>query len=103
MSTPSDRPNFRSSMSFGVIADAGSGTPGALMPLCSPSSPPSTTVVWISVPSVAVDPQLDQAVGEEQAIAGPHAARQSRECRRHPAGAADEVAGRDRSVSPGFS
>ena len=42
----------RSSMSFGVIADAGSGTPGALIPLCSPSSPPSTTVVWISVPSV---------------------------------------------------
>ena len=45
MSTPSDRPNCRSSTSFGVIADAGSATPGALMPLCSPSAPPSTTVV----------------------------------------------------------
>ena len=53
MSTPSDRPNRRSSASFGVIADAGSWTPGALMPLCSPISPPSITVVWISCPSVA--------------------------------------------------
>ena len=42
-STPSSRPNRRSAASFSVTADAGSGTPGALMPLCSPSGPPSTT------------------------------------------------------------
>ena len=74
MSTPSDRPNFRSSTSFGVIADAGSGTPGALMPLCSPISPPSTTVVSISSPSVASTRSSTQAVGEQQPVAGPHAA-----------------------------
>ena len=33
MSTPSERPNFRSSTSFGVIADVGSGTPGRVDPL----------------------------------------------------------------------
>ncbi len=52
MSTPSESPNARSSTSFGVIADAGSGTPGALIPLCSPISPPSITVVSIVAPSV---------------------------------------------------
>ncbi len=35
---------LRSSTSFGVTAEVGSGTPGALIPLCSPISPPSTTV-----------------------------------------------------------
>ena len=38
-STPSDSPKRRSSASFGVIADAGRCTPGAVMPLCSPSAP----------------------------------------------------------------
>ena len=33
-STPSERPNRRSSASLGVSAEAGSATPGALMPLC---------------------------------------------------------------------
>ena len=76
MSTPSERPNFRSSTSFSVIAEAGSGTPGALIPLCSPISPPSTTVVSIVGPVGSVDAQLDQAVGEEQPIAGTHGARE---------------------------
>ena len=52
MSTPIDTPKFRSSISFSVMADAGSDTPGALMPLCCPSRPPSTTAVWISSPLV---------------------------------------------------
>ena len=39
-STPSLRPKRRSSTSLSVSADAGSATPGALMPLCAPSSPP---------------------------------------------------------------
>ena len=39
ISTPSDSPACRSATSFGVTADAASGTPGALMPLCSPSAP----------------------------------------------------------------
>ena len=38
-------------MSFGVSAEAGSATPGRLMPLCSPSGPPPTTVVVAVVPS----------------------------------------------------
>ena len=73
MSTPSDSPNCRSSMSFGVIADAAAATPGALIPLCSPISPPSTTVVSISAPSVESHAQLDEAVGEQQPVAGPDA------------------------------
>ena len=86
MSTPSARPNRRSSMSFGVMADAGSGTPGALMPLCSPSSPPSTTVRRFSVPLGRLDPQLDQAVGEQQPVARRHALRQPFERRRDAPG-----------------
>ena len=38
-------------MSFGVSAEAGSATPGRLIPLCSPSGPPPTTVVVAVVPS----------------------------------------------------
>ena len=78
-----------------VIADAGSGTPGALIPLCSPSSPPSTTVVRISR-AVGVSTRSSiSAVGEQQPIARPHAPRQAGECRRDPSRAADEIAGRD--------
>ena len=47
-STPSARPKARSRASFSVTPEAGSGTPGALMPLCSPSSLPKITVVVIS-------------------------------------------------------
>ena len=51
------------------------------------------TVVWISAPSVDVDAQFDQAVGQQQAIARPHAAREAGERGRKPARSADEVAG----------
>ena len=43
-STPWAIPNCRSSTSFSVRLEAGSVTPGALMPLCSPSGPPLRTV-----------------------------------------------------------
>ena len=52
-----------------VRPDAGSGTPGALMPLCSPSTPPSTTMVRICWRSLRLDPQLDAPVVEQQRVA----------------------------------
>ena len=74
------------------------------MPLCSPSAPPSTTVVWISVPSVRVDPQLDQR--RRRAAAG----RPARTPRASPANVVDTRPGSPtkspvamRSVSPGVS
>ena len=66
MSTPSCAPNFRSSMSFGVSASADSCTPGALMPLCSSSVPPSITFATISRPSARSISQLNLAVVEQQ-------------------------------------
>ena len=51
-STPSARPNRRSASSLSVIHDAGKRTPGALIPLCSPSGPPVTTTV-VNWPSAA--------------------------------------------------
>ena len=54
MSTPSASPNRTSSASFGVRPVAGSATPGALMPLRSPSTLPCTTVVRISSPSLDI-------------------------------------------------
>ena len=47
-STPSASPNARSRASFSVTPEAGSGTPGALMPLCWPSRLPNITVVVIT-------------------------------------------------------
>ena len=85
MSTPSDSPNFRSSMSFGVIADAGSGTPGALMPLCSPSSPPSTTVVSISLPSVPSTRSSTRPSASSSRSPGRTLLREPLEGRRHAA------------------
>jgi hypothetical protein len=42
-STPTSRPNLRSSTSFSVKAGARKATPGTLMPLCSSRTPPRTT------------------------------------------------------------
>ena len=53
-STPARTPNARSALSLLVSPEAGSGTPGALIPLCSPSTPPSTTtlrICWRSLDS----------------------------------------------------
>ncbi len=47
-STPRERPNSRSRTSLSVKPDSVNDTPGALIPLCSPSSPPCTTVALIS-------------------------------------------------------
>ena len=50
----------------------------------------------LNLPAVGrFDVQLDAAVGEQQAIAVVHAAREARERRRHAARTADEVARRD--------
>ncbi len=47
-STPRSRPKRKSAASLSVMHDAGRRTPGALMPLCSPSKPPATTTVLSS-------------------------------------------------------
>ena len=52
-STPARTPKSRSTRSFGVSPPDGNRTPGALMPLCSPSIPPNTTVVRMPDASVS--------------------------------------------------
>ena len=44
-STPSSSANFKSSLSFCVMAEIGNLTFGKLTPLCAESSPPTTTLV----------------------------------------------------------
>ena len=86
MSTPSDRPNFRSSTSFGVIADVGSAHARRVDALVlAELAALDHASCWISVPSAGLDAQLDAAVGEQQAIAGLHALREPVECRGDPA------------------
>ena len=65
-----------SSMSLAVSAGAVRPPPALLMPLLFDSSPPTTTVVCTSSPLHRVDRQAQQAVVEEQRVAGPHVARQ---------------------------
>ena len=89
----------RSSTSFAVRLDAGSRTPGALIPLCSPSGPPLTTVVTISCAVGRLHPQFDVPVVEQQAVAAPHRRRERRVGRGHAAGPAHEVAGRRSGAS----
>ena len=72
--------------------DAGSGTPGALMPLCSPSTPPSTTRVRICWRSLSDDPQLDAPVVEQEHVARLDERRQVFVARRDAPGPAEEVA-----------
>ena len=101
MSTPSDRPNLRSSISFAVSAAAGSSTPGRVDALVLAERPPSMTVVVISLPSVAVHAQLDQC---RRRAAGDRPGARSARARRtswRRARSAHEVAGGDASaVSP---
>ena len=78
-----------------VTPTSGSGTLGALMPLCSPSAPPSTTRVAIDVAAGAFDHQLDAPVVQQQAIARPYRERQRRIARRNHPRAADRVADPD--------
>ena len=66
MSTPSCAPNFKSSMSFGVSASAESCTPGALIPLCSSSIPPSMHSRHDLATVSSLDLQLNLAVVEQQ-------------------------------------
>ena len=68
MSTPSASPNVRSRRSFSVMSER-SGTCGALMPLCSPSSPPSMTRVRISLGGRRLDLEIHFAVVQQQVIA----------------------------------
>ena len=97
-STPARTPNARSALSFSVRPDAGSGTPGALMPLCSPSTPPSTTTVRICWRSPSIDAQLDAPVVEQQRVAGLDERRQVFVAGRHPSGCAEEVADGDHQL-----
>ena len=63
-------------MSLAVSAGAVRPPPCLLMPLLLDSSPPSLTVVCTSSPLHRVDRQHDQAVVEQQRVAGLHVARQ---------------------------
>ncbi len=79
-------------------------TPGALMPLCSPSSPPSTTVVLRPLTVRVLHPQLDPPVVEQQRVAAVHRLGQIGVGGGDPAGLALEVAGLDHQrSSPAFS
>ena len=73
MSTPSASPNARSRASLSVMS-ARSGTCGALMPLCSPSSPPSITRRLNRVRRRRLHHQLDLPIVEQQVIALRHRA-----------------------------
>ena len=65
-----------SSMSLAVSAGAVRPPPCLLMPLLFDSSPPTLTVVCTSSPITRIDVEHDQAVVEQQHVAGPHVARQ---------------------------
>ncbi len=65
-----------SSMSLPVSAGAVRPPPCLLMPLLLDSTPPTRTVVWTCAPLHLVDVQHDQAVVEQQGVAGLHVARQ---------------------------
>ena len=82
-------------MSFAVSAEAGSATPGRLMPLCSPSGPPATTVVFTRRAVRRFDPQLDAPIVEQQAVARAHRCGQPGEGGRDQPGAADRGPGDD--------
>ena len=65
-------------MSFGVSASADSCTPGALMPLCSSSSPPSTHGGHNLVAVGLFDLQLNLSVVEQEQSAGARLAHELR-------------------------
>ena len=82
-------------MSFGVSAEAGSATPGRLMPLCSPSGAAADDDGLRRRAVRRLDAQLDAAVVEQQPVARADRLGEAGEGRRHAAGAAHEVAGGD--------
>ena len=76
---------------------------GTLIPLCSPRTPPSMTVVR-SFTLDAVDAQLDMAVVEEQRVPGADRFREivGRATDERPRSPPPRIADDDRSVSPGL-
>ena len=95
MSTPRDKPKARSWASFSVSPEAGKATPGALMPLCSPSWLPWTTVVLISVPSVASTRRTTRPSSSSNSRPGVTLRASGASCRVDHAGLPNLVAGHD--------